>query len=253
MPLQQPFRTLNPQVVLVMQGTAEFSINLINYKLQKGNLLLLPIGTLFQVHSRSVDFSLKLVDVHLPETDKLLLFVLQLRKTLLEEADFMRIDRYFDLLHDCLRSPLEISQSMNHIVMALLFDADTIMTQNVPHPTLLKREEELHAKFMKLLLKKYDILPRTVNFNADTLKITANHLSSMVKRVSGHSPMHWINKITVSTAQMLLVNENLNMGEIAVKVGFMEQASFSRFFKKETGISPIDYRKQQLEAMLQQG
>ncbi|MBP5613979.1 MAG: helix-turn-helix domain-containing protein [Bacteroidales bacterium] len=57
----------------------------------------------------------------------------------------------------------------------------------------------------------------------------------------------------MSTAQMLLVNENLNMGEIAVKVGFMEQASFSRFFKKETGISPIDYSKQQLEAMLQQG
>ena len=253
MPLQQPFRTLNPQIVLVMNGTAEFSINLIDYKLKKGNLLLLPINTLFQVLSRSDDFSLKLVDIHLPEIDKLLIFVLQLRKTLLEEADFICINRYFDLLNDCMCCPLENSQSMIHIIMALLFDADTILTQNAPHPTLLKREEELYIKFMKLLLKKYDILPRTVNFYADILKITANHLSSTVKRVSGHSPMYWINKITVSTAQLLLVNENLIMGDIAVKLGFTEQTSFSRFFKKEVGLSPIDYRKQQIEAKAQQG
>ena len=181
MPLQQPFRTLNPQVVLVMQGTAEFSINLINYKLQKGNLLLLPIGTLFQVHSRSVDFSLKLVDVHLPETDKLLLFVLQLRKTLLEEADFMRIDRYFDLLHDCLRSPLEISQSMNHIPHAL--------------------DQQNHREY-----RPNAACQRKLEHGRD-------------------SSQGWL-----------------------YGTGFLQP-----LFKKETGISPLDYRKQQLDAMLQQG
>ena len=41
MPLKHPFRTIHPQVVLVTQGYAEFSINLVSQKLQKGHLLLL--------------------------------------------------------------------------------------------------------------------------------------------------------------------------------------------------------------------
>ena len=94
---------------------------------------------------------------------------------------------------------------------------------------------------------------KDITYYSDKLNLNANSLGNVVKKVSGLSPLNWINKVTMDTAKAMLINENVNMSDIAFKVGFMEQASFSRFFKKETGIAPLDYRKQQLEAMLQQG
>ena len=83
--------------------------------------------------------------------------------------------------------------------------------------------------------------------------MTPNHLGITVKKVSGYPPLHWINKVSIEQSKFLLINDKLSTSDIAFKVGFADQTSFSRFFKKETGISPLDYRKQQLEAMLQQG
>ena len=242
-PLRHPFRTIHPQVVLVMQGNAEFNINLVSQKLQKGHLLLLPKRTLFHVCSKSGDFSLKFIDFQLPENSRLQLFLLQMRKKVLDDPDYLRINRYFDLVYDCLHSPTEKRESLEYLIMALLYDADDILSEASPLPTLLQREEQVYSKFMKLLLADYETLPRTVTYYADKLGITANYLSTAVRKVSGNPPMFWINKITVDTAKMLLVKKDFSMSDIARKVGFTEQASFTRFFKKEEGMSPLDYRK----------
>jgi AraC-like DNA-binding protein len=253
MPLRQPYRTMNPQISIVTQGTAEFNINLVNYKLHKGDLLLLPINTLFHVRSKSEDYNSKLLDFNLPHNNKLLLFVLQLRKTTLDDKDFLRINRYFELIQDCFNSTSENMWGVAHLVMALLYDADNILSSNQKQATLLKREEVLYSEFMQLLLREYETLPRTLEFYAETLKVTPNHLGITVKKVSGYPPLHWINKVSIEQSKFLLINDKLSISDIAFKVGFADQTSFSRFFKKETGISPLDYRKQQLEAMLQQG
>ncbi|MBO4403143.1 MAG: helix-turn-helix domain-containing protein [Bacteroidales bacterium] len=44
---------------------------------------------------------------------------------------------------------------------------------------------------------------------------------------------------------MLLRENELTIGELAEKMGFVEQNSFSRFFKKETGMTPMEYRNSQ--------
>ena len=243
MPLKHPFRTIHPQVVLVTQGNAEFSINLVSQKLQKGHLLLLPKHTLFHISNKSDDYSQKLIDFQLPESSRLQLFLLQLRKKVLDGPDYLRINRYFDLVYDCLHSQMDKWESLEHLMMALLYDADGVLSEASPLPTLLQREEQVYSKFMKQLLADYETLPRTVTYYADKLGITANYLSTAVRKVSGNPPMFWINKITVDTAKMLLVKDNFSMSDIARKVGFTEQASFTRFFKKEEGMNPLDYRK----------
>ena len=62
------------------------------------------------------------------------------------------------------------------------------------------------------------------------------------KEWSGTSPVKYRNGIRISAACSLLKNSNLSVYEIAVEVGFEDPYYFSRIFKQETGLTPLEYR-----------
>nr|WP_321412319.1 AraC family transcriptional regulator [uncultured Carboxylicivirga sp.] len=55
----------------------------------------------------------------------------------------------------------------------------------------------------------------------------------------------YINRIRINEAKRLLSQTDLNIGEIAFKVGFNNQSHFNRVFKVETQMSPSEYRDSQ--------
>ena len=57
------------------------------------------------------------------------------------------------------------------------------------------------------------------------------------------SPAQYILSLRMVNAQSLLENTEYNIGEIAEIVGYDNPLYFSRVFKKEYGISPVQYRK----------
>lgn len=60
------------------------------------------------------------------------------------------------------------------------------------------------------------------------------------------SPRDIIHQVLAVEARLLLKNPNLNVSEVAAQLKFSDQASFSKFFKKHTGRSPLEYRKDDL-------
>lgn len=52
----------------------------------------------------------------------------------------------------------------------------------------------------------------------------------------------YLKGLRLQTAKLLLKNSEHNLTEIAHAIGFQDQFSFSRFFKKATGISPRQFR-----------
>lgn len=52
----------------------------------------------------------------------------------------------------------------------------------------------------------------------------------------------YVKRVRLHTAKRLLQNPNKTMAEIAEVLGFQDQFSFSRFFKKETGLAPRAFR-----------
>lgn len=67
------------------------------------------------------------------------------------------------------------------------------------------------------------------------------------RQYSGITPMQYILGIRITNAQHLLAATNYNVTEIAEIVGYDNPLYFSRLFKKQTGLSPSEYRKQQLD------
>ena len=243
MPLQRIYQTANPEIILVMQGNADYNVNNLPYKLGKGDLFIVPIGTIFQVRFRSDDFKLKVIDYHLNQDNKMNYYALWLKRHHLTESDFFRVNHYYELIHECYSSHMEMRESVVYIVLALLHDIKRILAKDGNQTVTLKREEQVYVDFMKLLMEDYDMLPRAITYYSDKLNLNANLFGTIVKKVSGLSPLNWINRVTMDTARSMLINGSASMSDIARKVGFTEQASFTRFFKKEEGMNPLDYRK----------
>jgi AraC-like DNA-binding protein len=63
----------------------------------------------------------------------------------------------------------------------------------------------------------------------------------------GTTPAQYIMSIRLSNAQSLLESTAYNVTEISKIVGYDNPLYFSRIFKKEKGISPLQYRKKKLQ------
>lgn len=77
---------------------------------------------------------------------------------------------------------------------------------------------------------------------AAMLNISAGHLSEVVKEQSGRPAIKHIHERLVLEARRLLVHTDTSLKEIAFDLGFSDASYFTRFFKRETGATPADYR-----------
>ena len=54
--------------------------------------------------------------------------------------------------------------------------------------------------------------------------------------------MYWINRATILHAKVLLKDEKLMASEIADRLNFPSPSAFGMFFKRETSMTPGEYR-----------
>jgi AraC-like DNA-binding protein len=77
---------------------------------------------------------------------------------------------------------------------------------------------------------------------ASLLLISAGHLSDVVKLQSGKPAIKHIHERLVLESRRLLFHTNQSLKEIAFDLGFADASYFNRFFKRETGVTPAEYR-----------
>jgi AraC-like DNA-binding protein len=107
-------------------------------------------------------------------------------------------------------------------------------SQPSPDKLLLKR---FHAKIDESFREL-----REVGDYASVLNISAGHLSEVVKTQSGKPAIKHIHERVVLEARRLLFHTESSLKEIAYDLGFADASYFNRFFKRETGATPAEYR-----------
>lgn len=96
--------------------------------------------------------------------------------------------------------------------------------------------------FIRLIDKNYDRV-RLPGQYAEMLNVTPNHLNALCKEHLGMQAGEVIRNRIVLEAKRLLINLDLTVSEIAYKLNFNDNSYFTKFFRKETGITPEDFRK----------
>lgn len=86
----------------------------------------------------------------------------------------------------------------------------------------------------------------TVKYMADQLHVSPGYLSDLLKQETGKTAIELIHIFLISEAKNLLKGADNTVAEIANTLGFENLPYFSRLFKKEVGMSPVQYKKQNL-------
>ena len=152
-------------------------------------------------------------------------------------------ENYLHLLQNILRSsesPYRL-EAAAHLTLAMFYGYSYMTYQPTTHQ--LTRDEQLYAQFTDLLQTHYQ-QERSVAFYADNLCITAKHLSDVVHEISGKSPLALIQEYVVTEAKALLYSTDMTISQISDHLNFATQSEFGKFFKRVTGISPLQYRKE---------
>lgn len=108
--------------------------------------------------------------------------------------------------------------------------------------TVSKFNDALGAYFKNGLLQTQG-LP-TVSALAAQLNLSSRYLSDLLKQETGKTAIDLIHIYLVKEAKNRLIGQELSVSEIAYQLGFENLPYFSRLFKKETGVSPNQFKKQ---------
>ncbi len=161
----------------------------------------------------------------------------------LETEDAKPLLQLYDILkakRDRVNSPhhLEIIRSLFY---SFLYEAAAIYQKNQVTQPKFTRDADLNLKFQQLLVHT-DKKKHNLKFYADSLFITPKYLIHAIKKSSGKTPGKLIDEAIVAEAKLLLRDPEQTVATVSEQLQFSDQASFSKFFKKNTGVSPNSFR-----------
>ena len=107
----------------------------------------------------------------------------------------------------------------------------------------LRNEELLFMKFMKLVNFNFRE-EQQLGFYAEKLFVSPKYLINVCKNVSGKSPGTLIAEAILTEAKLLLALPEQNISTVSATLGYSSLAAFSKFFRKQTGVSPSAFRNE---------
>lgn len=113
-----------------------------------------------------------------------------------------------------------------------------------------KRPEEITIDFKSILDSHLEKIIRgevdiylEIQDIANLMNIHSTHLSNTIKETTGKSPCDICNEKTIDIAKRLLKNSKYTIAHVAYTLTF-EPTNFTKYFKRHTGETPSEYRKQ---------
>lgn len=84
-----------------------------------------------------------------------------------------------------------------------------------------------------------------VGWYAAQTGVSPDTLSAALKRLFGKTAGIILNELLVNEAKVCLNNQAFSVQEVAEMLGFADQSAFGKFFKRQCGMSPSEFRKQE--------
>lgn len=255
--LPYPHRHDFYHVVWVESGSGRHVIDSIEYQVRPNTLFFMSPG---QIH----DFAPS------PDTTGFTInfspefFALQLQgKNLLDEIPFFGLDKDHALYLEKEQAPAicdlleeidseyfqERDRNMDVIrsyLYVLLVKASRFTTGTATAETS-RSAVQLAARFNNLLESRLATTQDVADY-ARMLRVTERGLNEATRRALGNTAAQLIRARLILEAKRLLAHSTANIASVADSLSFEDPAYFSRWFKKHTGTSPVEFRRSLLKA-----
>ncbi|MEC4117480.1 helix-turn-helix domain-containing protein [Myroides phaeus] len=241
-----PYRTTFNFMIFVTTGTLTQHLESGAYTLIAGDVINVKQGNITATLSISADIegffvvyeSEVITDISLGSTD--LQFFTMNPYVVLDDTNANWVRRVLELLEEEVNGE---TKDMEISIALLLTVLKKIIRTDIENKTPMTRQLDIAFKFRELV-QKFHIDHKNVLFYANLLHISENYLNKCVKEATNKPPKQWINEISILHSQILLQDKTRDIAGIAFELGYSSASYFTRLFKKVTGYSPSDYRKQ---------
>lgn len=92
------------------------------------------------------------------------------------------------------------------------------------------------------LVEKECFTHKKVSFYAKEMGVTSKTLNNVTQSIIQKSAKALINDVVIIQSKRLIINSPASLTEIAYQVGFKEPTNFFKYFRKNTGVSPSQFR-----------
>lgn len=161
----------------------------------------------------------------------------------LTEQQSAKINSLMQLVHEefsmHLSESIKVLRSYTNII---LFELERLHSVENSIKKTDPKSEKIH-KFKKLI-ELYYSTHKLPSYYADIMNITTNHLNKLCKEGTGSTAGDIIRKYILIESQRQLRFTTLSINEIADELGFESPSYFITFFKKQVGITPEIFRKE---------
>lgn len=237
-----------------VRGTVQLHCGLEQYLFQPGHIAFTIPGQVFSLQDKSDDF----FAYYMFFTDKFIADAISL-KNIREDYPFLHYSGFYSFELQA-KEATEIQQLILKINDEIKTAADDLKTiiQLLVHLILVqanrsypkiqspadapRKQEQLQVIQFKKLVSEHFLSKRKVSDYAVMMHISPNHLSRIVKKETGVTAFNLIEDMLLLEAKALIIHTPLSVAEIAYQLDFSDPSHFNKFFKKRTGITPLQFR-----------
>lgn len=132
-------------------------------------------------------------------------------------------------------------ESLQSLYGLFLSDLMSVIDNNQEKTGACLRSYQIFIDFNQLLRVHFRE-HHDITFYAEKLNISSRYLSMVVKQISNFTVSTFINRQLMLEACWLLRATDISIHQISEVLHFADQASFSKFFKRMNGVTPLHYR-----------
>lgn len=258
--LRYPFRVDCFMAAYCVEGSVDCSVNLNEYHLTSGTLLLITPGNMVKItQPEEIGQNLR-VTLICASSSFITNIGINPSKFLIEAVDVLKdpcihlssdeeemLHKYVNLALDVTKTDHQfVKESIGGLVSSVFYQfagflAESKRRQDLEAPARTTRQRQMLEQFIKLAVNDHS-KEHLVGYYADKMCVTPKYLSKIVKEVSGRSVPEWLNELLVLDAKNMLRHTDMTIKEISNNLNFPSQSFFFRFFKNHTGQTPKQYR-----------
>ncbi|MDR3680236.1 MAG: helix-turn-helix transcriptional regulator [Flavipsychrobacter sp.] len=255
-----PHRHSFYHMVMFTKGSGVHVIDFEQFSIQKGQLYFMAPG---QVHTWNFTtppdgyvvnfspglFSTFLSDIHYLDQFR---FFSGIGQESVLQPDIDTFIKAEEILSNVVKEVQNDSAGALDMIRSLLLSLFIILSRTTIKNT--DKQVPQHNRLVLLnfrkLVEQYYTEMKLPKEYAAMLYITPNHLNALCNDVLGKPAGEIIRDRIVLQAKRLLVNADLQVAEIASQLNFPDNSYFTKFFRKYTGSTPENFRKQTLGSTL---
>lgn len=244
-------------VIVCLRGTFSFIVNGKHFRAHEGQTVFLSSGKTFCIEEESEDISISILFYDSSEIREILgdtVITMRLYTLITpghceilstgEEDDICNFISLLSRYTTDRRQPPGSYEERERISLLLAFTYRMCCIFSKEHSPINKemgRKIEIFTKLIKLIDNHYTS-ERGVAFYADKLCLSAKYLSTLVKSVCGYTVQEVVFMAIIRRCIFLMRNTNKTIQQISDEMHFPNISAFGTFFKKQTGMSPRQFR-----------